>query len=67
MILAQLDKKEELVNYVGDRRGHDRRYAIDATKMKEELNWAPRYTFYKGIYDTINWYKENDKQINEKS
>lgn len=48
-----------LITFVKDRPGHDRRYAIDATKMKEELHWEPAYTFEKGIRETIKWYLEN--------
>lgn len=46
----------ELINYVSDRPGHDKRYAIDATKMKERLNWSPEETFSTGILKTIHWY-----------
>ena len=50
-----------LISFVKDRPGHDRRYAIDATKIKEELGWEPEYTFEKGIRETIRWYLENTK------
>lgn len=46
----------ELITYVSDRPGHDKRYAIDATKMKEKLNWIPEETFSTGILKTIHWY-----------
>lgn len=55
-ILAELGKPEELINYVKDRLGHDRRYAIDATKIIKELGWKPEYTFETGIKKTIEWY-----------
>ncbi|MDQ0231437.1 dTDP-glucose 4,6-dehydratase [Metabacillus malikii] len=58
-ILKQLGKPESLIKYVTDRPGHDRRYAIDATKLRNELGWKPKYTFETGIEQTINWYLEN--------
>ncbi|WP_332628489.1 dTDP-glucose 4,6-dehydratase [Halalkalibacter flavus] len=58
-ILRKLDKPESLIKYVEDRKGHDRRYAIDATKIREELGWKPKYMFEEGIEQTINWYLEN--------
>ncbi|WP_342046225.1 dTDP-glucose 4,6-dehydratase [Bacillus sp. OTU530] len=58
-ILEQLDKPESLIKYVTDRPGHDRRYAIDATKLRTELGWQPKYTFDTGIEQTIKWYLEN--------
>ena len=54
-----VDRYEELITHVEDRAGHDVRYAIDATKMTEELNWTPRETFITGINKTIEWYLEN--------
>jgi dTDP-glucose 4,6-dehydratase len=59
LILKELDKPESLINYVEDRLGHDRRYAIDPTKITTELGWKPKYTFETGIKETINWYKNN--------
>ncbi|MHB8170320.1 MAG: dTDP-glucose 4,6-dehydratase [Thermincolia bacterium] len=58
-ILAHLGKSESLIKYVTDRLGHDRRYAIDATKIQTELGWVPKYTFEKGIGETIDWYVQN--------
>ena len=52
---------EELITYVTDRPGHDIRYAIDATKIDEELNWTPDQTFETGIYKTVQWYLSNSK------
>lgn len=59
LILKKLDKSEELIQFVKDRPGHDRRYAIDSTKIQKELNWSPKYNFEEGIELTINWYVEN--------
>ena len=56
LILQELKKPESLITYVKDRPGHDRRYAIDNTKITSELGWAPAYTFEQGIYETIQWY-----------
>ncbi|HFD79167.1 MAG TPA: dTDP-glucose 4,6-dehydratase [Gammaproteobacteria bacterium] len=53
--------KAELITYVKDRLGHDRRYAIDAGKMQRELGWQPRYTFETGIEQTIHWYLDNEE------
>jgi dTDP-glucose 4,6-dehydratase len=50
---------------VKDRPGHDRRYAIDARKIKRELNWKPRETFESGIRKTIEWYLNHDAWIKE--
>ncbi|WP_071393488.1 dTDP-glucose 4,6-dehydratase [Bacillus tuaregi] len=58
-ILKQLDKPESLIKFVKDRPGHDRRYAIDATKLRTELGWEPKYTFETGIKQTIEWYLNN--------
>ncbi|MBP0725131.1 dTDP-glucose 4,6-dehydratase [Bacillus sp. RG28] len=58
-ILKQLDKPESLIQFVADRPGHDRRYAIDSTKLRKELGWIPIYTFGRGIKETIDWYQNN--------
>lgn len=52
-------KYENLITYVEDRPGHDKRYAIDASKMLTELNWSPIESFESGILKTVNWYLEN--------
>lgn len=59
LILKYMDKDEQLIKYVKDRPGHDRRYAIDNTKISSELGWKPSYTFERGIEETINWYLQN--------
>jgi dTDP-glucose 4,6-dehydratase len=59
-ILSKLNKPESLIRYVQDRPGHDKRYAIDAGKMKRELGWEPRYTFETGIDQTIQWFLANE-------
>ena len=58
-ILSELDKPETLISYVTDRLGHDRRYAIDPTKITGELGWAPKTYFDDGIKKTIRWYLDN--------
>jgi dTDP-glucose 4,6-dehydratase len=57
--LDGIDQYEQLITYVGDRAGHDVRYAIDANKIDEELNWTPDETFATGIKKTVEWYLEN--------
>ncbi len=52
-----------LITFVKDRPGHDRRYAIDASKIKTELGWTPRYTFEQGIRQTVSWYLKNQDWI----
>lgn len=63
LILDYLDKDESLIKFVDDRLGHDRRYAIDSTKIQEELGWKPKYTFETGIKETIQWYLDNQDWI----
>ena len=58
-IIKELGKSEELIHYVTDRPGHDRRYAIDATKIKRDLGWEPTTRFEDGIKKTIAWYLDN--------
>lgn len=58
-ILLQVDKPESLIRFVEDRQGHDKRYAIDATKIREELGWLPKYSFEDGIKQTVQWYLDN--------
>ena len=59
LILNQVGKAEELIEYVKDRLGHDRRYAINSTKIKNDLGWKPEYSFEDAIKNTVKWYLEN--------
>ena len=59
LILKELGKGEDLISYVTDRPGHDRRYAIDSSYLQVSLGWAPEHTFETGIQRTIEWYIEN--------
>ena len=62
-ILASLNKPESLISYVKDRPGHDLRYAMDPTKIENELGWKPEHTFDTGIIETIKWNLENSEWI----
>ena len=64
LILKELGKTESLIEYVKDRPGHDRRYAIDNSKITSELDWSPSYTFEQGMKETIEWYLNNKEWIN---
>ena len=59
LILKELGKPESLITYVEDRKGHDRRYAIDPSKIKRELGWEPETKFENGIVKTIQWYLDH--------
>lgn len=71
LLCAQMDKKlgrppgtsEGLITYIKDRPGHDRRYAIDASKINKELGWKPSVTFEEGLSETIDWYLENGEWL----
>lgn len=58
-ILALLGKPIDLIEFVGDRPGHDKRYSIDATKIQNEINWKPKYEFEQALKETVRWYEEN--------
>ncbi|GKU83787.1 dTDP-glucose 4,6-dehydratase [Niallia sp. NCCP-28] len=60
IIVEKLNLPKERIKYVQDRLGHDRRYAIDPTKLENELGWKPKYTFDTGIVETIEWYLNNE-------
>jgi dTDP-glucose 4,6-dehydratase len=72
LLCQQMDKKlgrpigtsEKLISYVKDRPGHDLRYAIDATKIKNELGWEPSVVFEEGLDKTIDWYLDNQEWLN---
>jgi dTDP-glucose 4,6-dehydratase len=59
IILQHLKKSEDLIEYVNDRPGHDRRYALDSGKLNTDLGWKPQYIFEEAITDTIDWYQSN--------
>lgn len=59
IICKELGKPEILITHVGDRKGHDMRYAIDPTKIHNELGWLPETKFEDGIKKTIQWYLDN--------
>lgn len=61
LIVDKLNVSRDLITYVEDRLGHDRRYAIDPTKLMKDLGWEPEYTFDTGIIETIDWYLENEQ------
>jgi dTDP-glucose 4,6-dehydratase len=71
LLCAQMDKRlgnapgtsEQLITYIKDRPGHDRRYAIDATKINKELGWKPSVTFEQGLELTIDWYLSNKEWL----
>lgn len=63
LILRELHKPESLITYVQDRPGHDRRYAIDNTKITTHLGWKPAYDFDRGMALTIRWYLEHDQWV----
>lgn len=61
IIVNRLGLSRELIKYVDDRLGHDKRYAIDPTKIENELGWKPKYTFETGINETIEWYQNHEE------
>ncbi|MEI6518728.1 MAG: dTDP-glucose 4,6-dehydratase [bacterium] len=62
-ILKILGKSTDLINFIIDRPGHDRRYAMNITKAKNELGWTPQYTFTRGLSETVAWYNSNPEWI----
>ena len=59
----EVGTSEQLITFVKDRPGHDLRYAIDATKINEELGWKPSVTFEEGLSKTIDWFLENQEWL----
>lgn len=62
-ILKILNKPPELIEFVTDRPGHDRRYAIDASRLRQELGWKPRIPLQEGLAETVRWYQENTEWV----
>ena len=60
LLLNKLNKPDTLITFVKDRPGHDRRYAIDASKIKRTLGWEPSVTFERGISETVDWYLKHE-------
>lgn len=63
LILKYVNKPESLIQYVTDRLGHDRRYAIDSSKIQNELGWKPQVVFEQGLKETVQWYLDNPQWI----
>jgi len=63
IILKTLEKPDSLIKFVEDRLGHDRRYAIDSSKIQNELGWQPQMQFEEGIRTTIDWYMNNQEWV----
>jgi len=61
MILDRMNMKENMIEYVEDRPGHDRRYSTDITKIRHELKWSPRFSIEQGLDKTIEWYKNEQR------
>jgi len=58
-ILDLLGKSHDIIEYVGDRPGHDKRYSINAEKIQKEIGWKPKYEFEQALKITVEWYKKN--------
>ncbi|MHC4216339.1 MAG: dTDP-glucose 4,6-dehydratase, partial [Planctomycetota bacterium] len=63
LILKHLNKPESLIKFVTDRLGHDRRYAIDSSRIMDELAWKPSVNFEQGLKRAIDWYLQNNKWL----
>jgi dTDP-glucose 4,6-dehydratase len=59
----ELGESEKLISYVKDRAGHDLRYAIDSSKLKNELGWSPSLVFEEGLEKTVDWYLNNPEWL----
>jgi dTDP-glucose 4,6-dehydratase len=64
-VLKTLDRPETLLKFVSDRLAHDRRYALDCSKLTDALGWQPMHEFAEGLADTIQWYQENSAWLEE--
>jgi dTDP-glucose 4,6-dehydratase len=62
-LLRVLGKSDSLLRFVADRPGHDRRYALDCSKIKHELNWHPIVPFHAGLHETVRWYQQNPEWL----
>ena len=60
-ILNKMEKPLDLIEFVNDRPGHDKRYSIDSTKIQKEIGWSPKYDFEKALNETVIWYQNNQK------
>jgi len=60
-ILNKMEKPLDLIEFVNDRPGHDKRYSIDSTKIQKEIGWSPTYDFEKALNETVTWYQNNQK------
>ena len=69
-ILNIMGKPNNLIEYVGDRPGHDMRYSIDSSKIQNEIGWKPKYDFEQALKETVDWYLQNqdwwEPLVNEK-
>ncbi len=64
-ILDAVDRPHNLIQFITDRPGHDRRYAMNCSKLKSEIGWQPHWAFAAGLSDTIRWYRENQSWLDE--
>lgn len=58
--MAILDKKYDLIEFVDDRPGHDKRYALDPAKIQNDVGWKPKHNFENALEETVNWYLDNE-------
>ena len=63
LILKYFNRDKSWIEFVGDRPGHDRRYAVDSSKIRKELGWKPKYKFKEAFKQTIDWYIKNKKWV----
>jgi len=60
-ILEIMDKPEDLIEFVDDRPGHDLRYSLDSSKIRDELRWSTKYSFEEALEKTVDWYLNNEE------